>query len=122
VAARLLGTDTSSLQADRIGSAKALQTRFGGIAVLKGSGTLVCDEGLIRLCPYGNPGMAVGGMGDVLSGIISGMRSQGMNAFDAAVNGVLAHALAGDRAAVAGERGLSPADLLAEVRVVVNPA
>lgn len=121
-AARLLGTDNRSLQQDRIGSVKALRARFGGVAVLKGSGTLVAGEGAVRLCSQGNPGMAVGGMGDVLSGIIAGLHAQGLGAMESAAHGVLVHALAGDRAAMAGERGLSPVDLIAELRAVVNPA
>ncbi len=121
-AARLLGTDSRGVQADRVESVKALHSRFGGTAVLKGAGTLVSGDGHVRLCHYGNPGMAVGGTGDVLCGIIAGLRAQGFGAHEAAATGVLVHALAGDRAAVAGERGLSPIDLLAEVRPVVNPA
>lgn len=120
-AVRLLGTDSRSLQADRVGSVKALHARFGGVAVLKGSGTLVSGGTQVGLCPYGNPGMAVGGMGDVLSGIIAALRAQGLGAGEAAAHGALVHALAGDRAAASGERGLSPLDLLAEVRPVVNP-
>jgi NAD(P)H-hydrate epimerase len=121
-AARLLGTDNKSLQADRIGSVRALHARFGGIAVLKGAGTLVSSQQQVLLCRYGNPGMAVGGMGDVLCGIIAGLRAQKLSSQEAAAMGVLVHALAGDRAAVAGERGMLPTDLLAEIRPVVNSA
>ena len=74
-----------------------------------------------RLCPYGNPGMAVGGMGDVLTGVIAAFIAQGLALEDAANAGVLAHALAGDRAAQAGQRGTLPSDLIAELRAVVNP-
>jgi NAD(P)H-hydrate epimerase len=120
-AARLLGSGGASIQANRLESVQTLRARFGGIAVLKGAGTLIAGEHT-WLCPYGNPGMAVGGMGDVLCGVIAGLRAQGLTADQAASAGVLAHALAGDRAAVEGERGLTPGDLLVHLRWVVNPA
>jgi NAD(P)H-hydrate repair Nnr-like enzyme with NAD(P)H-hydrate dehydratase domain len=112
-AARLLGRSTAQVQGDRAASARELRERYGGVAVLKGAGTLVQGQGL-ALCPYGNPGMAVGGMGDVLCGLIG--------AESAARTGVLVHALAGDRAAARGERGLVPSDLLGELRPLLNPS
>jgi NAD(P)H-hydrate epimerase len=75
----------------------------------------------LAVCPYGNPGMGVGGMGDALSGIIAAFMGQGLAAESAARAGVLAHALAGDRAARDGERGLAPSDLIGALRAVVNP-
>lgn len=119
-AGRLLGVGTAEVQADRPAAALALCQRYGGIAVLKGAGTLVQGEGL-ALCPYGNPGMGVGGMGDALSGIVAAFIGQGLDLESAARAGVLAHALAGDRAAADGERGLTPSDLIGELRAVVNP-
>jgi hydroxyethylthiazole kinase-like uncharacterized protein yjeF len=120
-AARLLGrTASGELQNDRPGAAVELQQRYGGIVVLKGAGSLVLGQKL-SLCPYGNPGMAVGGMGDVLTGIIAAFVAQGLPLETAANAGVLVHALAGDRAAKAGQRGLLPSDLLAQLRTVVNP-
>ena len=121
-AARLLGKDTAAVQADRSGSLKELRERFGGVAVLKGSGTLASSgSGPAWLCTAGNPGMAAPGMGDVLTGIIAALRAQGLSAEDAAAVGVTAHARAGDRAARAGERGVLASDLLAELRRVINP-
>jgi ADP-dependent NAD(P)H-hydrate dehydratase / NAD(P)H-hydrate epimerase len=119
-AGRLLGLSTAEIQADRPAAALELCTRYGGVAVLKGAGTLVQGDAL-ALCPYGNPGMGVGGMGDALSGIIAAFIGQGLELESAARAGVLAHALAGDRAAADGERGLSPSDLIGELRAVVNP-
>ncbi|MGQ0586098.1 MAG: NAD(P)H-hydrate dehydratase [Gammaproteobacteria bacterium] len=119
-AARLLGTTTAAIQADRPAAARALCERFGGVTVLKGAGTLVQGEEL-ALCPYGNPGMAVGGMGDVLCGLIAGLLAQGLGPESAARVGVLVHALAGDRAAARGERGLVPGDLLGELQPLLNP-
>lgn len=120
-AARLLGLQTREVQADRPQAAAALQRRYGGVVVLKGAGSLIAGERM-ALCPYGNAGMAVGGMGDVLTGIIAAFIAQGLPLERATQTAVLAHALAGDRAAAdGGERGLLPSDLLAELRGVVNP-
>ena len=119
-AGRLLGLSTDAVQADRVTAVRQLQQRYGGVAVLKGAGTLVQGAGL-SLCPYGNPGMGVGGMGDALTGITAAFLGQGLDAETAAAAAVLAHALAGDRAAGAGERGLTPSDLIEALRAVVNP-
>jgi NAD(P)H-hydrate epimerase len=70
----------------------------------------------------GNPGMATGGMGDVLAGVIAAMRAQGLGAFDAACCGALLHSSAADAAAEAGERGLVPSDLMPHLRRLANPA
>lgn len=122
-AGRLLGSDASTVEADRPAAAHALRTRYGGIAVLKGAGTLVCGAGAsLWLCDRGNPGMASGGMGDVLTGIIAGLVAQVGDLEHAANAGVLVHALAADDAASRGERGLVAGDLLEALRPWVNPA
>lgn len=120
-AARLLGCGTAEVQRDRPAAARALARRYGAVAVLKGAGTLIADGERLHLCPYGNPGMAVGGMGDVLTGVIAALMAQGLTAGDAARLGVLAHALAGDAAARGQPRGLLPSDLLDALRGVLNP-
>lgn len=121
-AARLLGCDTADIARDRFAAAQELATRFRAVCVLKGAGSVVADpSGAWAVCPFGNPGMASGGMGDVLTGVIAALVAQGHGAFDAAMLGVLAHALAGDRAAASGARGLLAGDLLAELRTVLNP-
>ena len=120
-AARLLGTDTASIQRDRLAAVRVLRQRYGAVVVLKGAGTLVCGQEM-QLCPLGNPGMGVGGMGDVLSGVIAALIGQGLSPEQAAALGVLVHALAGDCAAVDGERGLIPSDLIEHIRTQVNPA
>ena len=89
--------------------------------MLKGSGSLVSTDSTPVLCVSGNPGMAAPGMGDVLTGIVAGLLAQGLNMTDAAAIGVEAHARAGDRAALAGERGMLASDLMAELRAVLNP-
>jgi NAD(P)H-hydrate epimerase len=121
-AARLLGCSSSEIQANRFEAVKALQQRYGGVIVLKGAGTLIYDGRLpIRLCTAGNPGMASGGMGDALTGVIAGLLAQKLSLADAACLGVLLHAVAADKAAQeAGERGMLAMDLMPHLRQLVN--
>lgn len=121
-AGRLLGCATSAIQADRFGAVQALADRYQATVVLKGAGTLVAAPAQRPvLVNAGNPGMAVGGMGDLLTGIIAALRAQGLGAFEAAAGGALLHAAAGDRAAADGARGLLPTDLLPHLRRLSNP-
>lgn len=121
-AARLLDCSVNRIEADRFLAARRLAEKFGCVALLKGAGTLIAaPDGRLRLCEAGNPGMATAGTGDVLTGVIAGMRAQGLPAFDAACAAALVHGIAGDRAAVRGERGLVAGDVLDEMRGVVNP-
>jgi NAD(P)H-hydrate epimerase len=121
-AGALLGRATAAIQADRIAAVQALQARFGGVAVLKGAGTLVAAGGDVpSICTSGNPGMAAAGMGDVLTGIIAALLAQGLSAQNAALVGVESHARAGDIAARGGERGLIASDLISALRAVINP-
>ena len=120
-AARLLGCSTDAVEADRFAAVTALAERYGGVVVLKGAGTLVSDGQRCRVIEGGNPGMASGGMGDALTGVVLGLRAQGLSAWEAAAVGARVHAEAGDRAARDGERGLLAGDLVNELRDVVNP-
>ena len=121
-AAVLLGCSSADIQADRIAAVKELQRRYGGVAVLKGAGTLVATgHDVPSVSTSGNPGMAAAGMGDVLTGIIAALLAQGLSAEHAACVGVESHARAGDIAARGGERGLIASDLLAALRDVINP-
>jgi len=122
-ASRMLGQSTQEIERDRFAIAAALQQSYGGIAILKGAGTLIADAGgAIAVCQGGNPGMASGGMGDVLTGIIAGLLAQGLSLSEAACLGVCLHAAAGDAAAkAAGERGLLATDLMSWVRRLANP-
>ena len=122
-AARLLEISTAEVQANRFDAVKALQKRYGGVVVLKGAGTLVCDQqGDVSVINVGNPGMASGGMGDVLAGVITGLAVQGLPLIDAARAGVWLHGTAADQAvATMGERGLLATDLLPHLRRLVNP-
>lgn len=98
---------------ERRRAAAALATRLGGVAVLKGARSVVADTERHFVNPTGNPGMATGGSGDVLTGIIAGLLAQGLAAFDSAVLGVYLHGLAGDLAARRlGETSLLPSDLI----------
>ncbi|KAF1709980.1 bifunctional ADP-dependent NAD(P)H-hydrate dehydratase/NAD(P)H-hydrate epimerase [Pseudoxanthomonas kalamensis DSM 18571] len=121
-AARLLGTAVHDVQCDRFAAAQAIAERHRAVTVLKGAGTIVAAPAEIpRVVGAGNPGMAVGGMGDLLTGAIAALRGQGLSAFDAASAGALLHSLAGDAAAVDGQRGLLPSDLLPQLRRLANP-
>jgi NAD(P)H-hydrate epimerase len=121
-AARLLGIDTAEVQRDRFGAAQAIAERHQAVVVLKGAGTVIAAPGQTpRVLDAGNPGMAVGGMGDVLTGVIVALRASGLSAFDAASAGALLHSLAGDAAAEEGERGLLPSDLFPHLRHLANP-
>jgi len=117
-AARLLDSDTATIQHDRFAAVRALAARYAAVVVLKGAGTLIgSPQGDVAVCPWGNPGMASGGMGDVLTGVIAGLLAQGLTAWDAACLGVALHARAGDEAArTDGERGLLAGDLLSRMR------
>ncbi|MEX1995121.1 MAG: NAD(P)H-hydrate dehydratase [Steroidobacteraceae bacterium] len=120
-AARLLGTDVASVQRDRLAAVRELAARYGGVAVLKGAGTLVqAGETTPWICDRGNPGMATAGSGDVLTGILAALLASGGDLERSAAAGVLLHAIAGDRAAHAGVRGLIASDLIAELHRAVN--
>ena len=121
-AARLLGVSAAEVQADRFAAAAAIRGRYGGVCVLKGAGTIVDSGGApVGVCVNGNPGMATGGTGDVLTGVTAGLAAQGLDLAAAAALGVCVHGKAGDRAARGGERGLLAGDLVAELRGLVNP-
>lgn len=119
-AARLLGCSVREVEANRPAAVSELQRRYGGVVLLKGAGTLIADGKWLRLCHAGNPGMASGGMGDLLSGIIAGLTAQGLSRCDAAWAGACLHGQAGDDAAATGERGMLASDLLSHLRRLVN--
>ena len=121
-AARLLGWSVAKVQADRFAAARELQSRLRTQVLLKGSGSLIVDSaGSLALCPYGNPGMATGGMGDVLSGVIGALLAQGMEPAFALRLATVVHACAADLAVTDGERGLLAGDLLPLIRKLLNP-
>ena len=120
-AARLLKTTVQAVQEDRLQAVISLQKKWGGVAVLKGAGTWIAAPNLSPVqCINGNPGMASGGMGDILSGVIGGWMAQGVPLANAAKLGVLIHAMAGDLAAKEGERGMIATDLMPYLRRLSN--
>ena len=121
-AARLLGISVAEVEADRFAAARLIQHRYGGVIVLKGSGTIVVDSACqVSVCSGGNPGMASGGMGDVLTGLIAGLMCQQLSTGNAARLAVCIHAEAADIVATqTGERGLLATDLIPIVRQLLN--
>ena len=110
---RLLGISTAQIQEDRIAAARGAAEETGAIVILKGHMTLVASGTAVFVNPTGNPGMATGGTGDVLTGLIAGLLAQGFDALDAAVLAVYLHGLAGDLAASRlGEMCLAAGDLI----------
>ncbi|WP_017347406.1 bifunctional ADP-dependent NAD(P)H-hydrate dehydratase/NAD(P)H-hydrate epimerase [Pantoea sp. A4] len=122
-AARLLGISTQEVESDRFQALQKLVQRYGGIVVLKGAGTLIADEsGGQAIADVGNAGMASGGMGDVLSGIIAAFIGQHLSLYDAACAGCVAHGAAADAvAAQRGTRGMLATDLFETLWQFVNP-
>lgn len=127
-AARLLGWSNEQVKADRFAAVRRLQELWGGACLLKGAGSLLCFEAPevegaaphIELCTEGNPGMATGGMGDVLSGMIGAFIAQGLSLADSLRCAVCIHGESADLAAAAGERGMLATDLLQYIRQLVN--
>ena len=133
-AARLLGITTAEVQRDRFAAVAKLQAQWGGVCLLKGLGSLVCyplgksgsgsdigtDVGT-DICTEGNPGMATGGMGDVLSGMIGGFIAQGLTLADSLRLAVCVHGESADLAAEQrGERGLLATDILEYMGTLIN--
>lgn len=92
---RLTGASSAEVQKDRLSSAEGFIEKTQGVLVLKGAGTIVADRRTTRLCPLSAPCLAVGGSGDVLSGVIAALAAAGMKAVEAATLGVYWHAAAG---------------------------
>lgn len=121
-AAALLNQDTAIAIDQRLNAIKELIQRYKCTVVLKGTGTLVGNNNTnIQRCTAGNPGMASGGMGDLLSGVIAGLIAQGLDCTTAAKLGVCVHAMAGDKAATDfGQRGIIATDLLSTIRALLG--
>lgn len=113
-AARLLGKTTVAVQEDRFAAVRAIQAKYNASVILKGAGSLVATASeTIGVVTDGNPGMASGGMGDVLSGILGGLIAQGVSIAGAAKLGAVVHACVADLAAEEhGERSLLATDLI----------
>lgn len=122
-AARLLGIATRDVQNDRIAAARSLASRFNAYVVLKGAGSICAlPDATWHINTSGNPGMASAGMGDVLTGIIAALLSQGADAKSALLAGVYLHGAAADRAVTAGAGpvGLTASETIAAARSLLN--
>jgi hydroxyethylthiazole kinase-like uncharacterized protein yjeF len=110
---RLLGISTAQIQEDRIAAARGAAEETGAIVVLKGHMTLVASGTAVFVNPTGNAGMATGGAGDVLTGLLAGLLAQGLDALDATLLAVYLHGLAGDLAATRLRQGnMAAGDLI----------
>jgi ADP-dependent NAD(P)H-hydrate dehydratase / NAD(P)H-hydrate epimerase len=120
-AASLLNVDLATIENDRFQAVRNIAQKYGGICVLKGAGSLISDGETVWINQTGNSGMASGGMGDVLSGIISALILQSSSLLDAVRLAVSIHGQAADMATKdLGPRGLLASDLLTPIRKLVN--
>jgi NAD(P)H-hydrate epimerase len=122
--ARLLSCSAQTVQADRVGAARQLAVRHSVTVVLKGARTVIASPGgIVSINPTGNPGMATGGMGDALSGIVGSLLAQGLTGPDAAEAAVFWHGRAADRvAARRGQAGLLASEVIDELPPVLREA
>ena len=119
-AGRLLGVAGSEVQTDRFSAGRRIASRFGGVCVLKGAGTVVCSEARTAVCPVAIPALATAGTGDVLSGVVAALIAQGDSLQTAAERGVYLHACAGIQAAGGNQRGMLATDLMRHLQMQVN--
>jgi len=121
-AARLLYSDVEEVEQNRFEAVSALLKRYSGTILLKGAGTLIHSRAVLpTVVQGGNPGMASGGMGDALTGVIGAFLAQGLDQDNAAILGAAAHGWAGDLAASEnGERGMLASDLIARLPQIIN--
>lgn len=119
---RLAGKTTGYVQTARLAVAEEAAAAWRSVVVLKGAGTLIAaPDGTVYVNTTGNPGMATGGSGDVLTGVIAGLLAQGFDAVRASACGVYLHGLAGDRASLEkGMAGLLAGDILAEIPAAIR--
>ena len=111
---RLTGLSMEEIQSDRLAVARKCAAEWGVTVVLKGANTVVASaDGRARLSPFANPGLASGGTGDVLAGVIVGLLAQGLQPYEAASLGVYLHGLAAERVREElGGQGMVASDLL----------
>ncbi|MDE6723620.1 MAG: NAD(P)H-hydrate dehydratase, partial [Eubacterium sp.] len=111
--ARLIGKDVAYVQANRIDAAKAFAKEYGCIVVLKGANTVVTNGSDVLINTTGNAGMAMGGTGDMLTGMIASFIAQGMTPFNASVCAVYIHGMCGDiTARELSQRGMTVDNML----------
>ncbi|BFU94482.1 MAG: Bifunctional NAD(P)H-hydrate repair enzyme Nnr [Includes: ADP-dependent (S)-NAD(P)H-hydrate dehydratase; NAD(P)H-hydrate epimerase] [Nitrospira sp.] len=111
------GATAQSINADRIGTASRFSRQAGVILVLKGARSVIArPDGLVAICPTGNPGMATAGTGDVLTGMTVGLLAQGLPPWEAACAATYIHGMAGDLAAQRlGEAGMLARDVIEQI-------
>ena len=121
-AARLLNMDTVQIQKDRFSAVKKITKKYHAQVLLKGTGSLVCisASSTIGICTAGNPGMATGGMGDILSGIIGGLLAQDVNQNHCLALAACLHAEAADKAAKGRQRSLLPSDIFKPLSYLIG--
>jgi len=120
-AARLLGLSVAEVQEDRFAAAEKIQQVYGGVCVLKGAGSIIASPKGLAVARVGNPGMASGGMGDILAGVCGSLVAQKLALPDAVELAVCVHGDAGDLAAShVGERGLRASELIPYIRELLN--
>ncbi len=122
-AARLLNTTVDKIQQNRVETAQKLAVKFNTVCVLKGAGTIIADaDGAWFINTTGNPGLASGGTGDVLSGIIGSLIAQGLSVLKAAKLGVYVHGAAADALVTSGigPIGLTASEVAQEARSQIN--
>jgi NAD(P)H-hydrate epimerase len=119
---RLLERSAAEIQNERLAVVQSFSEKYGVTLVLKGARTLIRSSGgRLAINSSGNPGLASGGTGDVLTGLIAGFLAQGLSSFDAACLGVYCHGKAADRLAIRwGDRGMLATDLLEEIPTVLK--
>jgi hydroxyethylthiazole kinase-like uncharacterized protein yjeF len=119
---RLAGVSIEEVQAGRVGTAQELAHKWRKTIVLKGAYTVVATpDGQAKISAIANPGLASAGTGDVLSGVIAGLRAQGLTPYDAAALGVYLHAEAGEMVkARLGDAGMIASDLLPELPLIIK--
>ena len=120
-AASLLDCDIATIEADRFSAVRNIAQKYGGICILKGAGSLISDGQRVVINSTGNAGMASGGMGDVLAGIVAALILQSEDNFSATCLAVYIHGAAGDIIADKhGQRGMLASDLFAPLQQLVN--
>ncbi len=120
-AASLLGCSVATIEADRFSAVQNIAKKYGGICILKGAGSLISDGNQVVINSTGNAGMASGGMGDVLSGIVAALVLQANDYFAATCLAVYIHGAAGDIIANRyGQRGMLASDLFVPLQKLVN--
>lgn len=123
-AARLANVTISDIESDRFHWAKTLARHYKSTIILKGAGSIVSSyqaANKSHICTAGNPGMATGGMGDVLAGLVGALLAQGYDPQAAALGGTIAHATAGDRAWQDHGVGVTASDVINHLGTVLTP-